>query len=202
MKKTTTMSWFQDLAGKAENILNKIDQNAATVLQQKLEKDEQQQVLVDSVDEQHSSYIINLTAENEILSTPIKQASMLSLRGSPIKLEPRTTESPRSTAIDPINLKEDKQPVVIPSTSTSRRTSVSSKADGTVIEANKSKNVDHELLAIKIVLNEIKAERDQLKDELDQLREQIKNENSAFIIKELETHCQQLKIHLDENSQR
>lgn len=27
-----TMAWFQNLAGKAEDLLNKIDQNAATVL--------------------------------------------------------------------------------------------------------------------------------------------------------------------------
>lgn len=27
------MAWFQNLAGKAEDLLNKIDQNAATVLQ-------------------------------------------------------------------------------------------------------------------------------------------------------------------------
>lgn len=32
------MAWLQNLAGKAENLLNKIDQNAATVLNESTSK--------------------------------------------------------------------------------------------------------------------------------------------------------------------
>ena len=37
------MSWFTDIAGKAENLLNKIDQNAATVLSEQQQLQQQRQ---------------------------------------------------------------------------------------------------------------------------------------------------------------
>lgn len=33
-----TMAWLQNLAGRAEDLLNKIDQNAATVLNESISK--------------------------------------------------------------------------------------------------------------------------------------------------------------------
>lgn len=40
------MSWLTDLAGKAENLLNKIDQNAAVVLKDKNSINEQLQDVI------------------------------------------------------------------------------------------------------------------------------------------------------------
>lgn len=50
------MAWFQNLAGKAEDLLNKIDQNAATVLQDSTTK-----LLDISYVALYLTYFINLT---------------------------------------------------------------------------------------------------------------------------------------------
>lgn len=217
------MSWFQDLAGKAENILNKIDQNAATVLQQQ-QKDEKDEYF------KSNATLVEIKCENEHFqqqqaSSPIMQkprSSALSLKKSPsigsniaINYPPQTQikiEEPPQSSQQHTHEIDDILDKPLPSNSTSRRSSFSSKADGTVIENGSNKsvvpatvtpaisrstqfsiNAEQELSAVKIVLNDIKSERDEIKEELESLREQVKNENSHYIIKELEEMCLQLK---------
>lgn len=47
------MSWLTDLAGKAENLLNKIDKNAAVVLKDKNSINEQLQDVIWKTTPQH-----------------------------------------------------------------------------------------------------------------------------------------------------
>lgn len=178
------MSWLTDLAGKAENMLNKLDQNAGTVLLQKNSNPEEEN-LIEVKTESSNDYLIETTKKN-ILSltrpvTPLK------------KLKPVLNNSS-----DFSDKQSDKQSV------SSRRSSInSSRNEGSVIEREinvitKPASDINELKAIKIVLAEIKSERDELKTELENLTEQIKRTNNKSRIKELEEMCTLLVVEKDE----
>lgn len=171
------MSWLTDLAGKAENMLNKLDQNAGTVLHHKNSNNPEEENLIEVKTEIDSNDLIETTKKN-ILSltrpvTPLK------------KLKPVLNNS--SDFSD--KQQSDKQSV------SSRRSSInSSRNEGSVIEREinvvaKPVMDLNELTAIKIVLAEIKSERDELKTELENLTEQIKRTNNKSRIKELEDIC-------------
>lgn len=178
------MSWLTDLAGKAENILNKIDQNAATVLQQ-------------SVSTKPSSYPndVLIDIKNEI-STPIKRNS------SSKKLLLRADPSDVVDDKDSENTTDDRRSL----NSMSRRSSSSRAADeGTVIEVPQMSvsssllssmkgtvGFEQELAAMKIVLSEVKSERDDLKAELESVLTQLKQMNKQSLIDELNAKCEQL----------
>lgn len=196
------MSWFQELAGKAENILNKIDQNAATVLHQKIDKQE-----TTLSDLQEVKCEPTLTPIREI-----KPKNMLSLKSSPILNVPKShidkifiEKQELVDSIDEVTVENEKIPQSR-SNSTSRRSSLSSRADGTVIETfnqstilsqhkypNEADGLEQELRALKIVLNQIERERDEARMDLELAQEQIKNSNTKTIINELEELCVQLR---------
>lgn len=193
------MSWFTDLAGKAENILNKIDQNAATVLQQQ------------SVPTKFSSHpddevLIDIKTETSTLLTPSKRSMQLSSQLSSKKLLLRA-EPGDSADEKPDNdntATDDRRSIH----STSRRSSSSRAADeGTVIEVPQmtvsstllssmkgTVGFEQELAAMKIVLSEVKSERDELKAELESVLTQLKLINKQSLVDELDAKCEQLAI--------
>lgn len=165
------MSWLTDLAGKAENMLNKLDQNAGTVLQHKNSNPEEENLIE-----------VKISESNEFIETTKKNILSLTRPLTPLKkLKPVLTNSS--------DFSDDKQSV------SSRRSSInSSRNEGSVIERElnfitKPISELNELAAIKIVLAEIKSERDELKTELENLTEQIKRTNNKSRIKELEDMC-------------
>lgn len=185
------MSWFQDLAGKAENILNKIDQNAATVLQvPKTEGDD-----VDGLQE--------VTCES---SNNVKSAAIPRVPSKGYLSLSRPSTPKKNTVVnldDKINLllndgSSSKSETQKKSDLSSRRSSLNSSKDNTVIEKDiqdpntlfkPNISVEKELEATKIVLSEIKLERDDLKNELESLIEQQNNNKNRNRIVELEELC-------------
>lgn len=149
------MSWFQDLAGKAESILNKIDQNAATVLTQKI-SDKHDPV---STPNDHDLQEVKCEKLATTTLTPIREKltpkKMLSLKRSPIienTTQPvedisvvisgsRNNDENDDDEFTPIINNDGSNEILLPqsnSNSTSRRSSqtsqISSYTDGTVIE--------------------------------------------------------------------
>lgn len=208
-------SWFQDLAGKAENILNKIDQNAATVLQQQTDSiiHPTTSALTEvKCDPPPPSGIASATAidkqrfPSSLLATP----KMLSLKkpSSTTSIVSQQQESNHSAVELDFDL-PDGRPPTSSSASTSRRSSVSSRADrSTVIEvvaatpSSTSNASNPEVAALKIVLGEIKAERDEARQECELLREQINSTHTRTVIKDLEQICVQLRKENEAISQR
>lgn len=188
------MSWFTDIAGKAENLLNKIDQNAASVLKQtngQIDDDSDASFLLEDNEHSQQSTPIEISMKSNqkslsITKTPERNKELLSVNGSTSQAKTGSNSNSRRSSIS----------------------SKSSKAGGTVIEKtiitdkhessqpqemrDQNTNLENELAAAKIVLNEIKSERDELKLEVESLVEQIKNENSQSIIKELQETCNKL----------
>lgn len=179
------MSWLTDLAGKAESILNKIDQNAATALQPVTTKSAHpEEVLIDIRNETSSTHL-----------TPIKRtvpSKKLLLRANP----------PDEKLDDDI-LTDDRRSV----NSTSRRSSSSRADDGTVIEVPQMSvssallssmkgtvGFEQELAAMKIVLCEVKSERDDLKAELESVLTQYKLTNKQSLEDELDARCEQFAV--------
>lgn len=176
------MSWFTDLAGKAENILNKIDQNAATVLQQSTTT---KSTYPDEI-------LIDINNEPS-LAPPIKRT----LSSKKLLLRPDPGADSTDEKVDNENSGTDDRRSM---KSMSRRSSSSRAADeGTVIEVPQMSvssallstmkgtvGFEQELAAMKIVLSEVKMERDDLKAELDSVLTQ------QTLVDELQTKCEQL----------
>ncbi|XP_053694278.1 golgin-84 [Sabethes cyaneus] len=195
------MSWFQDLAGKAETILTKIDQNAATVLQQPSRLPEEnadvdvldQLVEVTSdLDNSNTNVSINITKPPlvKITSLGTKPSAKDSIKSSYEKgLEDDGTD------LESVSVKSEKL-------TSSRRSSFGSKKDGTVVEfvAQSARNnimtnnlsVEKELAATKIILAQIKSERDELKSELDGIQSQFSISDVKTKLEKLETQYQVL----------
>lgn len=215
-------SWFSDLAGKAENILNKIDQNAANVLKNdpinqltevkcnngddEIEKLIPNNSLVSSIKRNISTNSLKLqrTPKKSPLISDFKQTE-----ATPIKNENKLSVGNEESNISKSNI-----------SSSSRRSSCSSRTEGvqTVIEypiekrtatdiitngfhASVSSNSlqisdedKNELIATKIILAQVKIERDQLKSELIELQTQVANCKTNEIIAELTESCQQLTM--------
>ncbi len=191
-KKTSfTMSWFTDLAGKAENILNKIDQNAATVLQQ-------------SVTNPSTTYpdesLIDYKMETSTSLTPAIQRPMkLSSKKLLLRADPGDTAD--ETSENDNNTPDDRQSV------SSLSSSRAADEGGTVIEvpqmsvspsllsSMKGKiGFEQELAAMKIVLSEVKSERDDLRAELESIL------NKQSLVAELDARCDQLTNENDQLS--
>lgn len=165
------MSWI----AKAENLLNKIDQSAAVVLQQKDEVAVTSQV-PQSASVQQSS--LPRSSSNKNVMVLSKSASKKANKND---LDERW-ESMSETM--------------------SRRSSASSKHD-TVIENEKSANlkeslsnaslnsfsVEKELASTKILASELRSENIELKGELDALMEQVKSNGNSMKVQELENLC-------------
>lgn len=180
------MSWLQDLAGKAENILTKIDKNAATVLQNPGTRGE------NGADVELLEPLVEVTSHSpvagdrrtdyggNVATTP--KASSRSLRLSTPRGVDNSTTAERQTS--------------------SRASSVSSKRDGTVIEVipagegdvgvEEFPSVEKELATTKIVLAEMKSERDELKIELDNAQSLLSSAEAEANLRELEERYQSL----------
>lgn len=194
-------SWFTDLAGKAENILNKIDQNAANVL--KNDSNENGKLLDTKYKgnefETHQNEINTLSSIKKTISS-----NSLILQRTPKKqVEITVTES---------SIIDEKMPVINQDENLSmnwnqsRRSSCSSRTEGvqTVIECpidNNKLNIStystesdnpSELSAMRIVLAEVKSERESIKKELNELKKQIANARTTEIIASLEEACDRL----------
>ncbi|XP_052866198.1 golgin-84 isoform X1 [Anopheles cruzii] len=186
------MSWLQDLAGRAENILTKIDQNAATVLQNRPDD-------VDGLLE------VSVTSEGPPIQTTIKPRSItshLNVR-SPKKLaKPVAYERNIEPDADTLSSKSERQNI---SETSSRRSSINSKKEGTVIDMStvvaSSPNpaghefsycIEKELAATKIILAEVRSERDELKTDLDAAMSQLSNGEAEAKLVELESLCESL----------
>lgn len=173
------MSWLTDLAGKAENMLNKLDQNAGTVLHHKNSNPEEEN-------------LIEVKTEPSVeLESTKKNILSLTRQVTPLK----NLKTALTTSSDFSDKSEKQQSV------SSRRSSINSS--GSVIERDINGMTKpvldlNELTAIKIVLAEIKSERDELKTELENLTEQIKKTNNKSRIKELEDMCTFLVSEKDE----
>lgn len=216
-------SWFSELAGKAENILNKIDQNAANVL--KTDGNDRDQLLeVKTTNNIETS--INQQTE---IKQNVSSLNSLKLPRTPRKLGLISPDR-KSVQFDGTEPNESKsmnghEDVIVNSFSnasnSSRRSSWSSKTEGiqTVIEypmdkttappvtsendialnismpSNSLRNATEEkteLMATKIVLNQVKSERDQLKTEIIELKDQLLSTQSEDIIAGLTTTVDQL----------
>lgn len=174
------MSWIS----KAESLLNKIDQSAATVLQQ---KDESSSPLIPAVviQQQHSASLPKVPSSKNIL--------VLS------KVTPK-----KATKND-----LDERWETMSETAMSRRSSISSKHD-TVIDKGEdlksaqfmkestssaslnSFSVEKELTAARIVASELRSENNELKGELESLMEQVKLNGNSIKLQELEDLCAML----------
>uniref|UniRef100_A0A182XVJ2 Uncharacterized protein n=1 Tax=Anopheles stephensi TaxID=30069 RepID=A0A182XVJ2_ANOST len=197
------MSWFQNLAGKAENILTKIDQNAATVLQTR----------PTSGDVEGAPLLEVSVMTNEAPSPNVPKPRMVVSKSSLLsKKMPKgmvrsasnaSYEKSQEQEAETQSVKSEKQNI---SGSSSRRSSLTSKKDGTVIDMSElvtnhsshdvrepNYSIEKEMAALKIVLAEIKAERDELKGELDAaLSQQLSNGETESKLLELEVLCQNL----------
>lgn len=202
------MSWLQDLAGKAENILTKIDQNAATVLTRQPAENgdvEASEPLVEVTTVSGAPSTATLAIESTFASAPVKLPTSKGLSLSIKTSSPRgmirsasSTSHERNSSVDfdTGSVKSERQ-------QSSRRSSISSKKDGTVIEftaapaggsvvSNSDYSLERELAAIKIILAEVKSERDELKVELDSALSQLSSSANDVKVKELENLCQVL----------
>lgn len=235
-------SWFSDLAGKAENILNKIDQNAASVLKTDLNDCDQQLIEV-KTDTDNGNRVLAKQMKTAKRNT---MANSLKLSKSPKK--PVYMSSERMPQIDTIDEtitkpdgkflnvnSDDGNKLQMPSSASnsSRRSSCSSRTEGiqTVIEypittkngtssittssdmamqtstsslgSMQSSLTDDktEMMATKIVLAQMKAERDQMRTEIDELKNQLAIAQKEDILSELTVTCDQLAID-KENLQR
>ncbi|XP_031638547.1 golgin-84 [Contarinia nasturtii] len=225
-------SWFTDLAGKAENILNKIDQNAASVLKND-SNDRDQLIEVKTGDDIVDGDIIR---KNRITngSPAIRSitSNALKLPKSPKKtlytpVDRATQDNDESikngTKLNNIVNGDDGTKLNLPksnASNSSRRSSCSSRTEGiqTVIEYPIAKhsadtsttNVDimhtstssssmhgsieekNEMMASRIILAQLKAERDQMKSEIIELKNQLIIAQKEDLVSELTATCDQL----------
>lgn len=200
------MSWLQDLAGKAENILTKIDQNAATVLTRQSAENgdvEASEPLVEVTTvpgTTTTAMVMDSTSAPGPMKLPISKGLSLNVKTSPRGMirSASSASHERSSFVDfdSGSVKSERQ-------NSSRRSSISSKKDGTVIEfttnsvessavSNPGYSLEKELAATKIILAEVKSERDELKIELDSAQSQLSNSENEAKVKELESLCQVL----------
>lgn len=236
-------SWFSDLAGKAENILNKIDQNAASVLKndvndrdQLLEVKITNDVIDGTIDKptkipNGSMLVRNIPNNSMKLPKTPKKGLYLSTERTPLfqKDEPTKLDSKTINATA-----DDGSKLAIPSnaSSSSRRSSCSSRTEGiqTVIEYPIAKHSAEaiitntngelmntsttslssvqstsddktEMMATKIILAQIKVERDQMRAEIAELKSQLAVAQNEDLLSELTATCDQLAID-KENLQR
>lgn len=199
------MSWISDLAGRAENILNKLDQNAANVLQQpnrpESTKSETEEPNINSIDPISTETIRrNLSSNSLSLSRSLTpKRSARNELNVPMKIE----NGEGSVKSDKLSGGG--------SNISSRRSSIGSRTDGTVIEqemtssthsnsktSNQDLSLERELAAMKIILAEVTAERNELQGDLDALQAQIKQSGAENRIRELEQLVDALAVERDE----
>jgi hypothetical protein len=159
------MSWIT----KAENLLNKIDQSAAVVLQQKDEVPGSTPVpAVASIPRTSSAKNVL------ILSKTPKKAAKIDHDDHWETMSERSHRSSVSSRHDTVVEQSEKSANLKESSSTASLNSFS---------------VEKELSATKILVSELRSENLDLKSELEVLMEQVKSSGSSSKIQELENLC-------------
>lgn len=167
------MSWIS----KAENLLNKIDQSAAIVLQQ---KDEQVALLPSAP----------TVIQSQLPKTPSSKNVMILSKPTPKRVK---------------NDFDDKWETLSETQTASRRSSISSKHDTVIDKSEDQKSVhlresssnaslnsfsvEKELAATKILASELRSENNELKGELEALMEQVKANGNSMKDQEFENLC-------------
>lgn len=221
------MSWLQDLAGKAENLLNKIDQNAATVLQQSASKSTTEVASVVAPNKLPPPVMLEIESDKPPSNAFIRHPSNLSLASSNQSSSPKPkalslrgaspalSDAPKSAAVPSAAVyimpsapasSVDSSPGDIdapapfanqtsPSAATSRRSSVSSVTRPGPVDAATTLSADqqNELVALKIILSEIKAERDDARNEVRSLQNELFNLQANATVSLLEANCASLQ---------
>ncbi|EDW15609.2 golgin-84 [Drosophila mojavensis] len=165
-------SWITGLADKAENILNKIDQNAATAL--------------------HTEAGPALDAMKSSLSSSTQS---LKATLSPIKRPTSSSSTPMSLSIvgnSASSSKSEGSQVL----TTELRQKLPTSASFSVNPDSNGMDT-HELAAFKIALNEITSERDELRMRLDGLNHDSENLGLKQRVQELESLTQTLSEERD-----
>lgn len=167
------MSWIS----KAENLLNKIDQSAATVLQQ---KDEVQTPMVPII-VQHNPQPKTTTSSSKnilILSKP-----------TPKKVVKNDLDDKWETMSETFSRRSSnssRHDTVIDKSEDQR--SVQLRESSSTASLN-SFSVEKELAATKILASELRSENNELKGELEALMEQVKANGNSMKLEELENLC-------------
>lgn len=134
------MAWLSDLAGRAEDMLNKLDQNAATVL------------------------------VSSAAATPLREVKCVPEDVPATELPYLPSQSPKPNRVGILAIEQE------------------------LATANQGQTAEEELAALKIVLVDIKIERDELKGELSTLLNQLHIRNSGRQrVAELEREVSELK---------
>ncbi|XP_022211766.2 golgin-84 [Drosophila obscura] len=166
-------SWITGLADKAENILNKIDQNAATALQ--LEA--------------------TAAATGEPLNAMKKSMQTSSTNSLSLKSTLSPAKRSSASASNASSVKSDQGASVVTKELSKRMTT--SASFSTNPDSYGSAMDTHELAAFKIALNEITAERDELRLRLHELNHDSENLALQERAQELETLAQRLSEERD-----
>lgn len=167
------MSWI----AKAENLLNKIDKGAATVLQEMKE-------------EPSSLPVVQPVVVQSLPKTPSSKNVMILSKSTPKKASKNESDERWET------MSENTQ---------SRRSSISSRHDTVIDKSEDQKSVhlresssnaslnsfsvEKELAATKILASELRSENVELKVELESIMEQVKVNGDTMKIQELENFC-------------
>ncbi|XP_033245761.1 golgin-84 isoform X2 [Drosophila miranda] len=166
-------SWITGLADKAENILNKIDQNAATALQ--LE----------------TTALVTGDTINAMKKSMTSSTNSLSLKSTTLSPSKRSSASPSNAS----SVKSDQGASVATKEMSKRMTT--SASFSTNPDSLGSAMDTHELAAFKIALNEITAERDELRMRLHELNHDSENLALQERSQELEILAQTLSEERD-----
>lgn len=168
-------SWITGLADKAENILNKIDQNAATALHTDA---------APTIDAMKKS-LTSSTQSLKMSISPAKRSVASSISGTPMSqsLVGNSASSTKSEG-DSVTTAEYRQKM--PTSATFQ-----------AIEDNAVGMDIHELGAFKIALNEISSERDELRLRLEELNHDSENFGLKQRAQELEKLVQNLSEERD-----
>ncbi|CAD6996383.1 unnamed protein product [Ceratitis capitata] len=209
------MAWISGLAGKAENILNKIDQNAASALQVSstsptgADTDDNESILGTMRRNLSNS---NLQIKSNFSPLKVKNAGLTSF--SKVESDPEAINLPSTTGLPESIAKIEWN---INSEVSSRRSSVNSHPDAIAIDVEDT-NQKHdilrkvategsflsgtpegnELMAFKIALNEVTGERDDLKARLITIS---RDNEKSILLKKLEGMESLLQRLTDERDQ-
>lgn len=196
------MSWLSDLAGKAENLLNQIDQNAANVLKNENDQLLEQTTINDGI----NTEISKPSNTQSLLRTPDKAPQTISKEQDAIETIDDTNNATTSEHIE----------VQSGASNSSRRSSWSSRTEGlTVIEyPNTIPRVNSsirpataddertELAAVKIVMSQLKTERDQMKAELEDVTRKAAMDNTKEICSNYESRLSELTAEKEQLRER
>lgn len=187
------MAWFQDFAGKAEAMLNKLDQNTGALLSST--GDPENEKLISSLPQP------DVRIENEVAPKPVKPIRSVTTKASPLQLTPKRAASYSSNLSNLGSGASGKEMVSIQPKDTGKSSTVSSRRssitqDGTVIEnfaeasmqtsieLKTESDTETRLIEMEEICNSLVAEKEFLVERNDFL--EAENTKNIKIISELE----------------